>query len=170
MRSFLHVCAGFVLLFVGLPENTQAQKTAQWNSKGKLALNCDDVGSGLCADTHRHKNYEGKYVGHDEPAIIFYSSRRGSGSAGVYLLTLPKDPFTLPMQDGHGARGTSSSILRSGPGWQCATRSRSPNSRPSANPLQTPTSPTTPTPMLQTSSVTMRARRSWKCSCTLQAG
>jgi hypothetical protein len=56
MHRILYVCAGFVLLLVGLPASTQAQKTAQWNPKGKAALSCDDVGSGFCTDTHSHKN------------------------------------------------------------------------------------------------------------------
>jgi len=102
MRRFLYLCAAFGLLLLGLPTNTQAQSTARWSSKGKIALKCDDVGSGLCADTHVHKNYEGRYVGHDEPAIIFYSDKPGAGSSEVYLLTLPKDPPTLPSQDGKG--------------------------------------------------------------------
>jgi hypothetical protein len=41
-------------------------------------------------------------VGHDEPALLFYSNTPGSGNSSLYLLTLPKDPPTLPAQDGTG--------------------------------------------------------------------
>ena len=65
-------------------------------------LNCDDVPSGLCADTGTHLNYEGKYTGHDEPALLFYSDEPGSGNNQIYLIKLPKDPPNLPTQDGKG--------------------------------------------------------------------
>jgi hypothetical protein len=42
------------------------------------------------------------YIGHDEPMIQFYSSRAGSANNITYRLTLPKDPPTLPEQDGSG--------------------------------------------------------------------
>jgi hypothetical protein len=65
-------------------------------------LNCDDVNSGLCADLWNGQNYEGAYSGHDEPALLFYSHRRGSGNSSIYLLTLPNDPPKVPTQDGKG--------------------------------------------------------------------
>jgi len=46
--------------------------------------------------------YEGAYTGHDEPAVLFYSNVRGSGHTNIYRLRLPKDPPTLPKQDGTG--------------------------------------------------------------------
>jgi hypothetical protein len=42
------------------------------------------------------------YIGHDEPATLFYSNRPGSGNDVTYQLTLPKDPPTAPRQDGSG--------------------------------------------------------------------
>jgi hypothetical protein len=65
-------------------------------------INCDEIGSGFCLDRHSRTNYEGNYVGHDEPALIFYSQRAGSGNQSIYNLVLPKDPPTLPKQDGTG--------------------------------------------------------------------
>lgn len=65
-------------------------------------LNCDEVNSGLCPETPWNRNYEGKYLGHDEPALLFYSNQPGSGNSSLYRLTLPKDPPTLPTQDGTG--------------------------------------------------------------------
>ncbi|HEX2347711.1 MAG TPA: hypothetical protein VHI51_04670 [Ktedonobacterales bacterium] len=56
----------------------------------------------LCTETIEPFNYEGQYVGHDEPSVLFYSSVPGSGNSNLYQLTLPKDPPTLPKQDGTG--------------------------------------------------------------------
>jgi hypothetical protein len=42
------------------------------------------------------------YVGHDEPSLLFYSNRAGSGNANVYQLTLPTDPKAQPSQNGTG--------------------------------------------------------------------
>jgi hypothetical protein len=54
----------------------------------------------LCTDSNVNQN--GKYVGHDEPSVLFYSSSAGSGNSMTYTITLPKDPPTLPKQDGSG--------------------------------------------------------------------
>jgi hypothetical protein len=53
----------------------------------------------LCTATHESNTY---YEGHDEPALLFYSHTPGSGNSSVYRLRLPKDPPTLPTQDGTG--------------------------------------------------------------------
>ena len=42
------------------------------------------------------------YTGHDEPSLLFYSGRAGSGNNDLYTMTLPKDPPTRPVQDGTG--------------------------------------------------------------------
>ena len=42
------------------------------------------------------------YIGHDEPAMIFYSHTPGSGNNAAYRMILPKDPPTKPQQDGSG--------------------------------------------------------------------
>jgi hypothetical protein len=65
---------------------------------------------GLCADNLYRRNYEGEYVGHDEPSLLFYSNRPGAGNNNVYRLTLPTDPPILPRQDGTG--GTFNFQLR----------------------------------------------------------
>ncbi len=62
---------------------------------------CDD-NAPLCTETSNVLNYEGNYTGHDEPSVLFYSDTAGSGNSNVYQLTLPKDPPTLPKQDGTG--------------------------------------------------------------------
>ena len=73
---------------------TQAQPFRQ-------LFNCDDSGA-YCTDLATHRTYEGKYVGHDEPALAFYSNVPGSGNSMLVHLTLPTDPTTLPKQDGTG--------------------------------------------------------------------
>jgi hypothetical protein len=42
------------------------------------------------------------YIGHDEPAALFYSNKPGAGNNVSWNLTLPKDPPTRPKQDGSG--------------------------------------------------------------------
>ncbi len=59
-------------------------------------------GDPLCAETADAIGYEGRYTGHDEPSALFYSSEPGSGNNSGYRLVVPKDPPTLPTQDGTG--------------------------------------------------------------------
>lgn len=54
----------------------------------------------LC--TEKSHDFNTYYEGHDEPALLFYSNTPGSGNSSVYFLRLPKDPPTLPKQDGTG--------------------------------------------------------------------
>ncbi|HLZ63513.1 MAG TPA: hypothetical protein VKR06_41800 [Ktedonosporobacter sp.] len=42
----------------------------------------------------------GKYVGHDEPSLLFYSRQPGSGNHMKYTLTLPQDPAPFPVGGG----------------------------------------------------------------------
>jgi hypothetical protein len=62
---------------------------------------CEGMPS-LCPDPATGTNYEGEYVGHDEPALLFYSSRPGSGNSADWRIRLPVDATTLPSQDGTG--------------------------------------------------------------------
>ena len=39
---------------------------------------CDD-GNPLCAEVFDSIGYEGSYTGHDEPSVLFYDNRPGSG-------------------------------------------------------------------------------------------
>ena len=63
---------------------------------------CDDVSGILCAEQRENPGGSEYYVGHDEPALLFYSSEPGSGYNQVYRLRLPKEPPKLPKQDGTG--------------------------------------------------------------------
>jgi hypothetical protein len=56
----------------------------------------------LCTETRNPWNAQGQYTGHDEPSLLFYSNKAGSGSSNLYQLTLPKDPPTPPAEDGSG--------------------------------------------------------------------
>ena len=47
-------------------------------------------------------NTGSKYVGHDEPSVLFKSGIPGSGNDMTYVMTLPKDPKTQPNASGAG--------------------------------------------------------------------
>jgi hypothetical protein len=57
---------------------------------------------GRCVDVSKLYAYDKKYVGHDEPSLIFYSNKAGAGNTGIYYLRLPTDPPTPPNQAGTG--------------------------------------------------------------------
>ena len=75
---------GLVSLLSAVTASAQAQTHVRLNSV-LPKINCDYRGTQFCADRESHKNYEGYYIGHDEPALIFYSNVKGSGNSGVYL-------------------------------------------------------------------------------------
>lgn len=99
MRSlYLSIAAGFAASLFSAFAPAQAGDPPP---QTKL-INCDELNSGICADRVSHKTYEGKYSGHDEPALLFYSDVPGSGNNVVYRVVLPKDPPVAPAQDGSG--------------------------------------------------------------------
>jgi hypothetical protein len=59
-------------------------------------------GDPLCAETAEAIGYEGRYTGHDEPSLGFYSDTPGAGNNNRYRIVVPKDPPVLPRQDGSG--------------------------------------------------------------------
>ena len=61
-------------------------------------IDCEES-SPLCAERFDNKNYEGEYVGHDEPSLLFYSSVPGSGNSNIYRMTIPTEPSTPPQPD-----------------------------------------------------------------------
>jgi len=75
--------------------------SAQSTSNLPKSLSCDDNGT-FCTEVFDSIGYEGHYTGHDEPSLLFYSNIPGSGNSSIYTLVLPKDPPTLPKQDGTG--------------------------------------------------------------------
>jgi hypothetical protein len=68
-----------------------------------MHLNCAK-GLALCTEVHDSEAVFGEdvYVGHDEPATLFYDNHPGAGNNNTYLLRLPKDPPKPPKQDGTG--------------------------------------------------------------------
>jgi hypothetical protein len=63
---------------------------------GHYHVNC--AVSAVCTEVQNPYEVFGdyKYVGHDEPSVLFYSSQPGSGNQMTYHLTLPKDPAPGP--------------------------------------------------------------------------
>jgi hypothetical protein len=48
--------------------------------------------SAMCTEVANSKAVFGHYVGHDEPSMLFYSNKAGSGNHMSYNVVLPKDP------------------------------------------------------------------------------
>jgi hypothetical protein len=71
------------------------------NGAAAARAECDDLNA-FCTEVYDSIGYGGSYTGHDEPALLFYSSRAGSGNNQVYKLRLPADPPNMPQQDGTG--------------------------------------------------------------------
>ncbi len=62
---------------------------SQWTSKSQACIN----GRLMCAEVRDSYNTFGdKYVGHDEPSVLYYSNHRGAGFRDQWNLTLPKEP------------------------------------------------------------------------------
>ena len=95
MRKAISTCGILVLL----ASAALAQSGASFRQK---TFSCDDPSGILCAEVYQSIGYHGAYTGHDEPSVLFYSAVAGSGNTMVYLLQLPKEPPTLPKQDGTG--------------------------------------------------------------------
>jgi hypothetical protein len=68
---------------------------------GVASHDCDEGGV-LCTETVDPIGYNGAYTGHDEPSLLFYSDRAGSGNTMTWILRLPADPPTPPNQLGTG--------------------------------------------------------------------
>lgn len=62
-------------------------------------LNCEDPYS-LCTERKHNQSYDpeynGRYIGHDEPSLLFYSDVPGSGNYNQYTIALPRDPAVYP--------------------------------------------------------------------------
>lgn len=76
---------------------------AQISNQMKASLfKCDQNNAGFCTELRHDHQFNGHYSGHDEPALLFYSNKPGSGNNAVYHFTLPVDPPVPPQQDGSG--------------------------------------------------------------------
>jgi hypothetical protein len=86
-------CAGLLLLSGSL---------AQASPPSHEFFQCNEPSGILCAEQRNNPGGSEYYVGHDEPAVLFYSNTPGAGFNNTYRLRLPKDPPLLPKQDGSG--------------------------------------------------------------------
>jgi hypothetical protein len=56
-----------------------------------IAINCASSAA-MCTEVGHSDDVFGHYVGHDEPSVLFYSNKPGSGNRMTYYVTLPKEP------------------------------------------------------------------------------
>jgi hypothetical protein len=97
----IHRYLGLMILSAGLWLGSGASSFAQTlNSVHRQSLQCNEAEGIFCAEQGDIPGYE--YVGHDEPSVLFYSNKKGSGYNNVWRARLPKEPPTLPQQDGKG--------------------------------------------------------------------
>ena len=54
-------------------------------------INCAQAAA-MCTEVANSDEVFGHYVGHDEPSMLFYSNKPGSGNHMSYNVTLPKEP------------------------------------------------------------------------------
>src|SRR5229473_2079037 len=70
---------------------TAVAAPASPTSSRHMHINCEY--SRLCPDlANPQEVYGSEYVGHDEPSLLFYSNRPGSGNQMRYNMRLPSDP------------------------------------------------------------------------------
>src|SRR5215471_14529126 len=111
MRKVAVVLGTAILILFSSPNFAQQKKVSAAARTSKIrplhshGFNCGSPAVD-CSDITTHKDYEGKYIGHEEPALAFYSDVPGSGNSMITHLTLPTDPPTLPAQDGTGGTFT----------------------------------------------------------------
>ena len=87
MKRFLFVLLAISALSVlGLSGSGSASASTHYT------LNC--ARSAVCTEVQDPEEVFGQdnYVGHDEPSVLFYSNRAGSGNEMTYHMTLPSDP------------------------------------------------------------------------------
>ena len=56
----------------------------------------------MCAETANPLGYDAAYTGHDEPSLLFYSDKPGSGNRLSWRIRLPKEPPVPPNQQATG--------------------------------------------------------------------
>ena len=100
MAKFCKI-SSFLVAVVLLAASAGAQSQVTNQVKASL-FRCDQNNSGFCTELRHDQQFNGHYSGHDEPALLFYSDKPGSGTNALYHLTLPVDPPVAPRQDGTG--------------------------------------------------------------------
>lgn len=100
VSSLVTLTALVVGLFVSGAFSRSALHTASAASI-HTHINCAD-GNFRCTEVQDSEQVFGEnhYIGHDEPSMLFYSNRPGSGNRMRWGLTLPKDPAPTPLPSG----------------------------------------------------------------------
>src|SRR5438045_7177307 len=83
---------------VTLPAAVPASVGYAYNGK---PIDCAQNKS-LCTEVYASDTVFGNYVGHDEPAVLFYSNTPGSGNSNAWHLRLPHESTVMPTQNGSG--------------------------------------------------------------------
>src|ERR1051325_3729799 len=78
-RSIIMPVLGAIVLALG----SVSAASASSDTSGSSLFRCDDNGA-LCAEPADPLSYEGNYIGHDEPSLLFYSNVPGSGNNQHY--------------------------------------------------------------------------------------
>jgi len=104
LTVLLAACALVSLAFVTAGNAHQARvaipRSKAASDSYKETFCADDAPT--CLDPANSIGPDGEYTGHDEPSLIYYSNRPGSGNDMTYVVTLPYDPPKVPHQNGTG--------------------------------------------------------------------
>jgi hypothetical protein len=100
MRRKVLFCAMTGVVLAGLLSAVPVSK-ASTNTSSATEPYCESH-LGVCPDVRGYNEYEGNYVGHDEPAMLFYSNRAGSGNSNTWRLRLPREAPVRPTPDASG--------------------------------------------------------------------
>jgi hypothetical protein len=64
-------------------------------------IDCSNSARFLCTEVNQSDEVFGHYVGHDEPSVLFYSSKAGSGNQMQYSGILPTEPSATNVPGKH---------------------------------------------------------------------
>ncbi|MEO7021500.1 MAG: hypothetical protein ABI234_15210 [Ktedonobacteraceae bacterium] len=100
LRVLLMSLVSIIAISLPLAMQTPLVQTASASSQ-HTSMSCV-LNSRFCSEVYDSQKVFGadQYVGHDEPSVLFYSNRPGSGNRMRYELTLPKDPAPTPLTTG----------------------------------------------------------------------
>ena len=101
MRRKVLLCAVTGSVVLGLLAAIQTSTAEPTSAVSETEPYCE-THLGFCPDVRGYNEYEGNYVGHDEPALLFYSNRAGSGNSNTWQLRLPTEAPTQPTQNASG--------------------------------------------------------------------
>jgi len=79
-----------VMAWMGSAPAAQSASAGASRSSQHMSISCEY--STLCPDISDSAKIFDRYVGHDEPSLVFYSNKPGAGNRARYDITLPRDP------------------------------------------------------------------------------